>query len=89
MAQLTDAEKIKIRRAVARKAVAMNIPVAWVKSELHDSVQAVEDVLSSAALQTSINNAIEGAAPGLFTVAQKRWLVALAMEVKYTRDIIG
>lgn len=89
MATLTDVEKLKIRRAAARKAVELGVPVVWVKAEMAGAAQAVEDVLDSAALQTSINSAIEGAAPGLFSVAQKRWLVALVMEVKYTRDIIG
>lgn len=92
MAALTDAEKVIVRRAAARKAREAGIPIRWGKAAINDSAQAIEDVLASAAVQTAINNAIN-AASGVygitFTVQEKRWLAALVMEVKFTRDIIG
>jgi len=89
MATLTEAEKVILRQAAARKAAELGVPVTWVKAQIHDAGQAIEDVLSSSAVQTALNNAIEGAAPGLFSVAQKKWLVALVMELKHTRDLLG
>lgn len=92
MATLTDEEKVKIRRAAARKAANADIPIAWVKGAINDSAQAVEDILASTAFRTQVSTDIDAASSPYgvtFTVQEKNWIAALVMEVKYSRDIIG
>ena len=91
MATLTDAEKIKLRNAVERKANALGIPQRWVKACLHGTVQAIEDVLDGAAVRTAVSGAIDTAAAPYgvtFTTPEKKFIVALVMQIKYARDIV-
>ena len=92
MATLTTEELVKIRRAAARKAARADVPISWVKGALNDSAQAVENVLSSVALQSQISSSIDAASSpyGItFTAQEKRWIAAMVMEVKFTRDVVG
>lgn len=92
MATLTDAEKVILRQAVARKAAEAGIPIRWVKACLHDTAQAIEDILSGLSLQNEVSNAIDGASSPYgvtFTAMEKRWITALVMEFKHTRDLLG
>lgn len=90
MATLTDQEKTKIRQTVARKAAEHDVPIGWVKGAINDAAQAVEDHLvdQASAISTEIDTATSPY--GItFTNQEKKWIVALVMEMKYTRDIIG
>ena len=92
MATLTADELTKIRRAAAYKAREQSVELRWIKACLHDSAQAVEDILASSALATQISSAIDSASSPYgvtFSAQEKRWVAALVMEVKYSRDIIG
>ena len=92
MATLTDEEKVKVRRVVARKAAEVDVPVSWVKSAVNDSAQAVEDILASAAFKTQVSNDIDTASTPYsvaFTNEEKKWIAALVMEVNYVKDVLG
>lgn len=88
MATLTDAEKVKIRNAIARKAATADIPIRWGKAAINAAAQAVEDLLVSSAV--TISNAIDAATVGpygiTFTAAEKKWIVAWALSAKFDRD---
>ncbi len=91
MATLTTDEKVKIRRAVARKAANIGVPVSWVKGAVNDSAQAVEDILASAAFQTQVSDDIDTASTPYgvtFTNSEKKWIAALVMEINYVKDIL-
>jgi len=92
MAELTEAEKILLRQTVERKSNEAGIPQRWVKACLHDVGQAIENILSSTNLQTAISNAVDTAAAPYgvtFSGTEKRWLAAIVMEIKHTRDLLG
>jgi hypothetical protein len=92
MATLTEDERLAIRKRAAEKAQEFDVPIRWVKAALNDSAQAVEDVLSSVAVQTAVSDDIDtasGAYGVTFTAQEKRWIAALVMATKYTRDIVG
>lgn len=91
MATLTNTEKVKIRKAIARKAAESDVPVAWVKGAINDAAQVVEDILASGAFQTQVSNAIDTASAPYsvtFTNAEKKWIGAVVMDLKYVRDIV-
>jgi hypothetical protein len=49
--------------------------VTWNKPAINDALQAIEDTFQTTG-KTALNNAIEGAAPGVFNAQQKKLLVA-------------
>lgn len=48
-------------------------PVRWTKGEAHAALQAIDDLVESN--RAAINNAIESAAPGVFTADEKLLLI--------------
>ena len=92
MGTLTEQEKQKIRNAAERKANELSVPIHWVKAAIGDSAQAVEDIIDSTSFKTAISDGIDTAAAVhsvTFTANEKKWIAALVMEVRYTRDVIG
>jgi len=90
MATLTTEERALIRRRIAKKAIEQDVDIAWVKGAVNDAAQAIEDILTSATLQTQVSGAIDAAASPYgvtFTAQEKRWIVALVMSAKCNRDI--
>lgn len=59
--------------------------VRWTKSEIRDALESAEDTLVSPQAQSAISSAIEGVAPGVFTAAEKRAILALAC-AKFARE---
>lgn len=91
MAVLTDDEKVKIRREIARIAAENSIPVSWVKGAIHDAAQVFEDILASAAFKTQVSDDMDTATSpyGItFTNQQKKWIGAMVMYVNYVRDLV-
>ena len=91
MATLTDAEKVKIRNVIAKKAAKSDVPVSWVKGAINDAAQAVEHILDSVAFQTQVSSDIDTASSSYgvtFTNAEKKWISAIVMDLKYVRDIV-
>lgn len=91
MATLTDAEKVEIRKVIAKKATESDVPVAWVKGAINAAAQAVEDILSSGAFQTQVSDDIDTASAPYsvsFTNVEKKWISAVVMDLKYVRDIV-
>lgn len=86
MAALTTSEKADLRNGVERSCVANAVPIAYTKAQIDAAFQAIEDVWESNALKNAISNAIEGAASGVFTVAQKKRLVAYWLRQKFGRE---
>jgi len=74
MAVLTAGELRNIRNSLER---AMNgAAITYTKPQINAATQAIEDRLQNS--KATLNNDIEGAAPGVFTVAQKKLIVAYA-----------
>jgi hypothetical protein len=86
MTTLTDAEKIKIRNALERKARELGIPVRWTKPHIHNVLQAIEDVFDSPTFKTAVSNAIDNASPLSFSATEKTWIAAQVFEAKFLRD---
>lgn len=73
MAVLTEGQKTELRNLMAK----VESPQTWTKAQLGAALQAVEDLMQLNATKTSISNAIEGAAAGVFTAAQKNKIFAI------------
>ncbi len=89
MTALTSTEQVVFRNASERKANQTGLPVRWVKACLRDVAQAMEDVLDAPSFKTAISNAIDTASAPysvIFTNAEKQWLFAFVMGLKYDRD---
>lgn len=78
MATITADELLTMRR----RAAAATTTQTWTKAQVGAALQALEDLMESSG-RTAINNAIEGAAPGVFSGAQKRLLFAAFCEFKF------
>lgn len=78
MATITAGELLTMRRRAAEGAATQG----WTKAQVNAALQAIEDLMETTG-RTAINNAIEGAAPGVFSGAQKRLLFAAYCEYKF------
>ena len=86
MAVLSAEERAALRRMVARLAEQKGVPVRWTKANIDAAMQAIENRWELAATKTAISNDIEAAAPGVFTVAQKRYLTTFWLLQKAGRE---
>lgn len=102
MATLSPAERVDVRNRLEAKALALGIPVSWVKGLVDAAAQAVEDLISGDSLIARAEVPAGGisfpvllsarldAATQPFgvtlTAAQKRHLVAFVLRVKFERD---
>lgn len=80
MAAITSDELLALRR----RAAASSATQTWTKAQVNAALQAIEDLMETTG-RTAINNAIEGAAPGVFNGAQKRLLFAAYCEFKFRK----
>lgn len=85
MAILTNQEEDKIRNVIERKANEAGVPITWVKAQLNNAAQAIEDVITgrAAAISLAIDTAMS---PIVLTNPQKRFLVGKVLETKFQRD---
>lgn len=60
--------------------------VDYGKSDLYSAIQAVVDLLQSPSSRTAVNNAIEGAAPSVFSVAQKEKIFVRAVDELFEQE---
>lgn len=74
MATLDATTLAKLRQRVSRKAAEKGVSEHWLKGQINDALQAVEDRLQAAGTITAIRGDIETAAPGVFTNAEKDFL---------------
>lgn len=78
MAVLITPELVSLRQLIARQ-----MAPTWTKPQINAALQAIEDAVQSTSnvgnrsLKTYIGNAIEAAAPGVFTAGQKDTLFIL------------
>lgn len=80
MAILTSAEKAAIRQEYIKTLATVNIT----KIPINAALQAIEDWFE--ANRASLGAAIETAAPGVFTAAQKKNLVKFWLLSKFSRE---
>lgn len=71
MAILTQIQLAKVRRKLSNGRTS-----TWNKPQVNAAIQAIEDRLQAS--KSILNSDIESAAPGIFTVAQKRIIFANA-----------
>jgi hypothetical protein len=79
---LSNEDKRKIRNLAERKSVTVD----WLKIELNNAVQGVEDWWELAATQLSISSAIDSATTFNFTNAQKKVLVKFWLQNRSDRE---
>jgi len=79
MAILTTDQLVQLRQMAAAEAAT----VTWTKPQVNAALQAIEDWWE--ANRASLGTAIEAAAPGKFTVAQKKALGKYWLWQKYGR----
>jgi hypothetical protein len=77
MAMLSNDQLTELRQAVARESAT----VPWTKPQINAAVQAIEDWFE--ANRAALGTAMEAAAPGLFSAAQKRVLVKFSLAQKF------
>lgn len=82
MAIITNQKLAKHRQLIAK----LTTFVTWTKPQINDSVQAVVDLLQSPSSRTAVNNAIEAAAPGVFTADQKKLIFSLAASEVFEQE---
>lgn len=82
MATLTADELVELRRGVSDGLATVN----YTKVQINAVLQAIEDLWESPGTKNAFNNAIEGSAPGTFTVAQKKKIVAYWLRQKFGRE---
>lgn len=80
MAILASPEFGAIRRDLEDEA----IPINYQKAQVNTALQAIEDSFETTC-KTALNSAIETAAPGVFTAAQKRAMVKRYLYRKFQR----
>jgi len=72
MAVLTSHQLVELQRKLAANTATQT----WDKAQASAAIQAVEDFIQQASTKTSIANAIETAAPGVFDGATKQMIFA-------------
>lgn len=83
---LTDQEKRRLRNAIEKVANDKGTSQTWSKSEINAAVQAIEDRWDAPVTQSALSSDIEGAAPGVFTNAQKKHLAAFWLIMRGERE---
>ena len=78
---LSENELVELRQRMARATPI----VPWKKVAINAALQAIEDWFE--AERASLGQAIEAAAPGMFSIAQKKKLVAYWLEQKFRREV--
>lgn len=82
MAILTTNQIEVVRQSLSRELTS----VPYTKPQINAAIQAVEDVLSSLALRTTISDAIDAAtAPLVLTPTQKRLLTRWVLSSRFER----
>jgi len=83
MAVITNTKLAKHSQVMAKGQT-----VNYSKTQVYAAIQAVLDLLQSSQSRTAVNNAIEGAASGVFSVAQKGKIFVRAVdELREQEDI--
>lgn len=83
MAILTDKQKSDLRNGLEETSAGG--PVTYVKSEVNDAFQAIEDFIESN--RTTVSSDIDTAVGGfIFTNAQKKFMFAYYCDQKFRRD---
>ena len=85
MAVLTPDELVILRREVEQSLREAGLASSFTKAQLNARIQAIEDWFE--ANRTSLAQAIDAAAPGNLTVAQKKRLVAHWLRHKFGREV--
>jgi hypothetical protein len=80
MAVLTASELAELRNGVANSGTQ-----SWTRAQVNAALQAVEDYFEDTA-RAGFGSAIEAAAPGVFTNAQKKRIGAYWLLQKYRRE---
>lgn len=80
MAMLTSPELGAIRRDLEDESIA----ITYQKAQVNAAIQAIENSFETTC-KAALNNAIETAAPGVFTAAQKRAMVKRYLYRKFQR----
>lgn len=81
MATLTATQLAELRRGCAGAVVAVN----YTRAQINAGLQAIEDYYETTA-RAGFGSAIEAAAPGVFTNAQKKQLGKFWLFQKYGRE---
>ena len=77
MATISTPHLVACRRGLERS----GNPINYNKTQINAAIQAIEDRFE--ATRSGFNTAIEGAAPGIFSAAQKRQLFAYWASIKF------
>jgi len=87
MAILTARQLDEVRQALVRELTADGVTgINFTKPQVNAAIQAVEDVLTGAALQTALSNAMNTAtSPLVLTAAQKKLLVRWVLRSRFDR----
>jgi len=86
MAILTAKQIDDVRQPLVRELTSDGSGVNFTKPQVNAAIQAVEDVLTGAALQTALSNAINSAtSPLVLTAAQKKLLVRWVLRSRFDR----
>jgi hypothetical protein len=83
---LTAKEARRIRNAVERVANEKGVAQTWTKGEIDAAVEAIESRWDAAGTQSALSSDIETAAPGVFTVPQKKYLAAFWLIMRGARE---
>jgi hypothetical protein len=73
MAVLDPNQLGELRSRMARNTASQT----WSKSQFNAAIQAIEDLMFAGSTRTTVSNAIEGAAAGVFNTQQKELLFAI------------
>ena len=82
MAILNSVQLARLRQHVARKANEKGVPVHWLKAQINAALQAIEDRWEASSTQTVLNDDVETVAPGVFSGAEKRFLLRFWLQQK-------
>ena len=83
---LTAAELVRVRQLVAQAATKRGVSVHWLKAQINAALNAVDARWDAPGTQTALSNDIEAAAPGVFSVAEKRFLLAFWLITRGNRE---
>jgi hypothetical protein len=86
MAVLTADELVSLRRKLAHLAEATGLPIDYVKSEVNDAFQAIEDWWELPATKADISNAIDASTAFSFTNEQKKKIGKFWLELKAGKE---
>ena len=81
MAVITNTRLAKHSQVMAR-----GEEVNYTKAQAYAAIQAVLDLLQSGQSRTAVNNAIEGAASGVFNVTQKGKIFVRAVDELFSQE---